>query len=101
MKSPTIRRVIVLSALFVVVAGALACTRRVSLGSIAFENFTGHFVDCYLNGQYQATAVPFGSVVIDVRPGTYEIFAESPFRQWGPDLVTVPAGLEFVYELFP
>jgi len=57
---------------------------------VTFDNWTGYYIDCYINGTYQGYVAPYGKGSITVSGGDNKVYAVATFDDgskltWGPE----------------
>lgn len=74
---------------------------RGAVGVVVFDNFTGWYINGYVDGDYCGTAGPWGSTYCYVISGNHSLYAKAPGVNitWGPS--TFYVGAQFTWSLDP
>lgn len=71
---------------------------------LVFDNWTGLYIEIYVNGKFRGMIDPYGEEVTWAIPGTNTVYAKATYRDgsysyWGPRKVTT--GYKFTWRLNP
>jgi hypothetical protein len=71
---------------------------------VIIDNWSGYYVDIYVNGNYRGTVAPYDKRVTWAIPGTNTLYAKALFDDgsyiyWGPK--TTATGYEYTWKLNP
>jgi len=76
----------------------------VDYSDVIIDNWTGYYVDIYVNGNYRGTVSPYDKRVTWAIPGQNTLYAKAVFDDgsyiyWGPK--TTSTGYEYTWKLNP
>ncbi len=71
---------------------------------VVIDNWTGYYVDIYVNGNYRGTISPYDKKVTWAIPGTNTLYAKATFNDgsylyWGPKMTYT--GYQYTWKLNP
>lgn len=74
-------------------------------GSVSVDNWTGYYIDIYMDGDYIGTVSPWGEASGTFPTGTHTLYAYAEFSdgsslEWGPRTVRVTSG-GYTWKLTP